>query len=163
MTRILTAVFLILTLASCEAVPYDPGAGILYAPPPLPPAGSEPSGYSPNFDATFGTAPDVSTDLANPQILDTSLDIGTARPPEGAMLDQLRAACTREGGQFMPRGTGFFACVHRTQDAGRQCTASSDCEGMCLARSRTCAPMQPLFGCQEVFTTVGRRETVCTE
>ena len=63
----------------------------------------------------------------------------------------------------MPRATGVFACVHPTRDAGRRCDAASDCEGLCLARSGTCAPLAPLYGCQDVYTLPGRRETLCTE
>ncbi|MCC0076493.1 MAG: hypothetical protein H6898_07885 [Rhodobacter sp.] len=84
-------------------------------------------------------------------------------PPDPPMLAQQRAACQREGGQLMPRGGGFFACVRPTRDAGRHCTAARDCEGLCLARSSTCAPLHPLYGCQEVFTLPGRRETLCTD
>lgn len=84
-------------------------------------------------------------------------------PPDTPMLVQQRAACEREGGNMMPRGAGVFACVHPTGDGGRLCDAASDCEGLCLARSGTCAPMAPLYGCQEVYTTQGQRERLCTE
>lgn len=84
-------------------------------------------------------------------------------PPDPPMLAQQRAACTREGGQLSSRGQGLFACVRPTSDGGTQCDAASACQGVCLARSRTCAPFEPMFGCQEVFTLPGRRETVCID
>lgn len=84
-------------------------------------------------------------------------------PPDPPMLAQQRAACLREGGQLSPRGAGIYACVMRTSDAGQRCDAAADCQGACLARSGTCSPLTPLFGCQEVFTLAGRRETVCID
>jgi hypothetical protein len=83
--------------------------------------------------------------------------------PEPPLLARQRAACAETGGHLMPRGSGFFACVQPTGDAGRSCDASADCEGLCLARSGTCAPLHPLFGCHDVFTLPGRRETLCTD
>lgn len=84
-------------------------------------------------------------------------------PPDSPMLAQQRASCTRAGGQMTPRGAGLYACVMPTQDAGQSCNAAADCEGICLARSGTCAPIAPLFGCQEVYTLEGRRETLCVD
>lgn len=84
-------------------------------------------------------------------------------PPDLPMLARQRAACQRDGGRLMPRGNGLLACVSPTRDAGRACDEARDCQGLCLARSGTCAPLRPLFGCQEVFTLRGRRETLCTE
>lgn len=163
MTRILIAFALLLVFTGCVATPYAPDTTLYYtAPPPVAdPAPAE--AYDPDFDATFGTAPDVSTDLVPGQtgMADLAAPIQTA--PEGLELERQRAACARDGGRLTPRGAGFFVCVHQTRDAGRQCVASADCEGVCLARSRTCAPMRPILGCQEVFTLPGRRETVCTE
>ncbi|MCB1391451.1 MAG: hypothetical protein KDK12_20260 [Rhodobacteraceae bacterium] len=83
--------------------------------------------------------------------------------PEAPLLAQQRRACQRSGGQLMPRTAGIYACVHATRDAGRQCDEARDCEGLCLARSGTCAPFVPLYGCQEVLTLRGRRETLCTD
>lgn len=158
MSRILTAFALLFAVSACVVTPPTSTATLQYAPPPA--VDVEPEPYSPEFDATYSTTPDVDTSSAV-EVAPTAP--AESRPPEGAMLAQQRAACQREGGNFMPRGTGFFACVFQTQDAGRQCDEASDCEGACLARSRTCAPMQPIFGCQEVFTMPGRRETVCTD
>jgi hypothetical protein len=84
-------------------------------------------------------------------------------PPEPPLLVQQRAACLRVGGQMMPRGGGIVSCVQPTRDGGRSCNAEAQCQGLCLARSGTCAPYQPLFGCHEVFTAPGRRETLCTD
>ena len=39
----------------------------------------------------------------------------------------------------------------------------TDCDGMCLARSRTCSPIKPLFGCQDVLADNGTVGTVCVD
>lgn len=83
--------------------------------------------------------------------------------PEPAFLAEQRRLCERGGGQLSARGRGVVACVRRTSDDGQRCQAAADCEGLCLARSGSCAPISPLFGCQEVFTARGLRETLCTE
>lgn len=87
----------------------------------------------------------------------------TPAPPEPPLLARQRAECAAANGVLTPRGPGVSACVMPTRDAGRACDADADCEGLCLARSGTCAPLAPLFGCHEVFTAPGRRETLCTD
>lgn len=73
-------------------------------------------------------------------------------------------ACERKGGKYLPAGkTGAKTCVRPTRDAGKQCRKASDCQGYCLARSRTCAPFTPIFGCQEVLDNEGRRMTLCID
>jgi hypothetical protein len=84
-------------------------------------------------------------------------------PVGAARVEVERTACERRGGalQSSPRGT--LACVRTLPDAGRQCRAASDCAGACLARSGTCAPFAPLFGCHEVLTPTGARVTECLD
>ena len=96
-------------------------------------------------------APDLTPELVPPT------------PSEPLAQARARAACVEQGGLFSRRGAGLFACVQQTRDGGRQCRQNSDCQGVCLARSGTCAPFTPLYGCQEVFTGPGRRETLCLE
>lgn len=76
----------------------------------------------------------------------------------------LQNACTRTGGIFGPRGkSGALACFITPPDAGKACTRKSDCTGQCLARSRTCSPVIPLVGCNEVLLESGARVTECVE
>jgi hypothetical protein len=73
-------------------------------------------------------------------------------------------ACLADGGQWSPAGeTGAYFCVLPTKDGGQQCTKESDCEGQCLARSGTCAPFRPLFGCNEVLDKAGRAIMLCID
>jgi hypothetical protein len=75
-----------------------------------------------------------------------------------------RAACAKQGGEFGQAPNGVtFVCYRTLPDANRTCTTSRDCEGLCLARSRTCSPVEPMFGCHEVISSSGLRQTLCTE
>lgn len=71
-------------------------------------------------------------------------------------------ACERKKGVWTQAGTtGAAFCQRPTRDGGKSCRASGDCEGYCLARSRTCAPITPMFGCQEILNDDGRVLTEC--
>ncbi|MFN3972576.1 MAG: hypothetical protein ACK4L4_14600 [Gemmobacter sp.] len=74
-------------------------------------------------------------------------------------------ACQRRGGTYLVRrGTaGLATCQMPTRDALKACRRGSECEGECLARSGTCAPVRPLFGCNEVLDSFGRRATQCLQ
>jgi hypothetical protein len=74
-----------------------------------------------------------------------------------------RAKCTRRGGDFTRTPAGLYVCVQRTRDANRSCSKASDCQGACLARSGTCAPVTPLIGCYEQITERGGMATVCVD
>ena len=72
--------------------------------------------------------------------------------------------CEGRRGRFVTAsGTGARACQFTTRDAGSACTRGSECEGDCLARSMTCAPVRPLFGCNDVIEDDGRRVSLCLE
>ncbi|NUB46296.1 hypothetical protein GEU84_018035 [Fertoebacter nigrum] len=89
-------------------------------------------------------------------------DAALAEPPPPKSASEL--ACERRGGQFAAAGTsGARACVLRTRDGGQQCRRQGDCQGQCLARSNTCAPVTPLFGCHEILQADGRRVTLCID
>ncbi|QYZ68534.1 hypothetical protein [Neotabrizicola shimadae] len=83
-------------------------------------------------------------------------------PPPPKPPEQL--ACERKGGSWASAGgSGAKACVKRTRDAGKQCTTGRQCEGDCLARSQTCSPITPLFGCNEILQDNGARVNQCIE
>lgn len=72
--------------------------------------------------------------------------------------------CTRTGGRMIKAGiANAMTCIHDTTDSGKQCRKSGDCEGDCLARSGTCSPVRPLFGCNEILMNDGRRATLCRD
>lgn len=73
-------------------------------------------------------------------------------------------ACERKGGRWGPaKVDGFFVCYRDFSDANEPCQTSDQCQGQCLARSRTCTPVSPLYGCYEVISSGGFRQTVCVE
>lgn len=95
-------------------------------------------------------------------------------PVGEANVDVQHAACLRKGGDFRKTGEymkagdhrtarGGFFCLETTADDGKSCTRASQCESACLARSQSCAPLKPLFGCNEVLTETGIRVTQCLE
>lgn len=84
-------------------------------------------------------------------------------PPVPAALTGQAAQCTKKKGRFVRRGDGgTFVCVQPTRDANKRCDDSSDCDGLCFAKSRTCAPVTPLFGCYDALEN-GRVVNICTE
>lgn len=72
------------------------------------------------------------------------------------------AACEKRGGELLQLG-GLSLCRAQPADGGKSCQIGSDCEGSCLARSMTCAPVSPLRGCNEVITDTGARVTECVD
>lgn len=85
-------------------------------------------------------------------------------PVGEAAVEAARLACMEDGGTFAQGGkAGAMVCFRTPRDAGKQCKASTDCESACLARSMTCAPLEPLFGCQEILGANGERLTQCVD
>jgi hypothetical protein len=77
---------------------------------------------------------------------------------------EMQLACEKKKGKWSRIGKGDFrACVFRTRDGGKRCEKESQCEGVCLARSGTCSPIKPLYGCNEILQDDGRRVTLCLE
>ena len=122
-----------------------------------------PSGAAPNAD-TPRPKPRPET-LAQQTSADPATDPGAAtpQPPEEPKSAE-QVLCERTGGQWAVAGkSGAYSCVKLTRDGGKICTKERDCQGMCLARSGTCAPLMPLFGCNEVLDKEGRRVTLCID
>jgi hypothetical protein len=85
-------------------------------------------------------------------------------PPVGAAaVEAQRAACEARGGNFRALGASVSFCQRQTGDAGKACAGARDCEGVCLARSRSCAPLAPLPGCNEVLASGGQVVTECLQ
>jgi hypothetical protein len=84
-------------------------------------------------------------------------------PPE--IKSEAQIACERRGGTWgrVAAGSEFRACVKRTRDDGQRCRTGRDCDGECLARSGTCAPVTPLFGCNDILDDTGRQMTLCVD
>lgn len=73
-------------------------------------------------------------------------------------------ACEKKKGVWAKAGVGNVrACVTYTGEGSKRCTTGKQCKGDCLARSGTCAPFQPLFGCNDILDDTGRRMTLCLD
>ena len=126
-------------------------------------------------------APEASP-LAAELIETTSLDAPAAQPtpasdeaapavPEATeevapapLASPEEARCLKTGGTWASAGqSGAKACVTLTRDGGKACTRQSQCEGYCLARSGTCAPITPMFGCNDILQDDGREVTLCLD
>lgn len=113
------------------------------------PAAAQPSPVPPEAaEATPAPTPDLAAEDAVP-----------ATPKS-----ERQKACEKKGGTWAGTGKGDLRiCVFPTKDAGKQCTRESQCDGVCLARSGTCAPVKPLLGCNEILQDNGARVTLCIE
>lgn len=73
-------------------------------------------------------------------------------------------ACEKKKGRWVKIGKGEArACVFQTKDAGKRCERESQCDSVCLARSGTCAPFKPMYGCNEILQDNGARVTMCLD
>lgn len=96
--------------------------------------------------------------------------VETPAPAEAVPLEPViqktkeQITCEKQGGSWGNVGkSGSKTCIKRTRDGGKECRKESDCDGLCLARSGTCAPVKPLFGCNEILQNDGRRVTLCVD
>ena len=92
------------------------------------------------------------------------LEKAAAPPPPEPPKSASQIACEKKGGRFARAGNSTtFVCLRETRDGGKACSRETDCEGLCLARSRSCSPIIPVLGCQEILTQDGLRVTQCVE
>ncbi len=88
----------------------------------------------------------------------------SATEPIPDLLASAQRSCERDGGTWgRTPGKATFVCYRNLSDAGKLCSGESDCKGLCLARSRTCSPIEPFYGCHEVLSKGGVRQTLCIE
>lgn len=136
------------------ATPIAPGGSAAGAAPvavPTPPAPPVPASSSIETTTEDGATTTVETLPA------------AAAPPPPEPKSEVQLACERRGGTWGSAGKGFKACVYRTRDGGKTCRKETDCDGLCLARSGTCSPYKPLFGCNEILDSMGRKVTLCID
>lgn len=101
-----------------------------------------------------------------PKPTDVKPEAAPAEAPEEVVveLSPEAAKCAKTGGTWSGVGkSGGKACVKPTRDSGKTCSKQTQCEGLCLARSGTCAPITPMFGCNEILQADGRRVTLCID
>lgn len=101
-------------------------------------------------------APDVAPE-AKPEV--------KPEPPAPVIVKSAsQIACEKRGGILVSVGrSGAVTCQMPTRDGGKQCRRESDCDGVCLARSNSCAPVKPLLGCHEILQNDGLRVELCID
>jgi hypothetical protein len=130
-----------------------------------------PSGPSPitggEISVTPLDAPAPATSAETPKPADTPKPAETPKPaveaPPPPAMSPEELACTDKGGLWGAVGKGGAACMMPTRDGGKQCRKESDCDGYCLARSGTCAPYTPMFGCNDIVQDNGVVVTLCID
>ncbi len=81
-----------------------------------------------------------------------------------ALKSEKQLACEKKKGRWAKVGSGDVrACVYLTKDSGKRCERESQCDSVCLARSGTCAPFKPMYGCNEILQDNGARVTQCLD
>ncbi len=108
-------------------------------------------------------APRANTADAAPTVAQTAEPAPIAAPPPAEPMSAAEKTCVKQGGTWGPAGKAGESCRTLTKDSGKQCDAESDCEGYCLARSGTCAPFRPMFGCNEILQDNGVQVTLCID
>ncbi|MDZ7906757.1 MAG: hypothetical protein U5N55_14045 [Cypionkella sp.] len=87
----------------------------------------------------------------------------SAAPPKEPSSPE-EAACIKDNGRWGRAGkSSAMACFYPSKDAGKSCSKESDCTSQCLARSRSCAPFWPIFGCTEVIQNDGAVVKLCLQ
>ncbi len=110
--------------------------------------------------ASAGASEELSQEVVEVPIVAEEEQTQEPKPPSSPE----EAACVKKGGLWIHAGKSIaFTCVRITKDSGKQCRRSSECQGSCLARSMTCAPYDPLFGCKEILQDDGSRVTLCID
>ncbi|WP_127900573.1 hypothetical protein [Solirhodobacter olei] len=83
-------------------------------------------------------------------------------PPVGAAsVAASKSRCEATGGRWAGKPGAGMLCFRTPPDAGKLCRRASDCTSGCLAKSRTCSPVTPLIGCQDLLDESGRVVKQC--
>lgn len=131
----------------------------------LPPDGATTDAASSVYGPERAVNPEPPPEAAPPAEPSVEPVAETAPEPEPPVVKSpAQIACEKQGGRLVRVGTGLaMACQRVMRDAGKSCRRKSDCEGECLARSGTCAPLAPLFGCNDVLQDDGRQVSLCID
>lgn len=82
---------------------------------------------------------------------------------EASALAQQKASCLEAGGRWGRGGIlGLEQCFPSYSDGGKSCNRDSDCQGMCLADTRSCAKSFS-YGCQSYLNDDGVVEEICID
>ncbi len=101
------------------------------------------------------------------QLQEASGDAGGQTAPRSAPTGErspllVEQECVAAGGQ-MVIGLAGPQCARPEPDAGKRCSDSAECSGLCLAKTRTCSPVTPYFGCHEILGAGGAPAVICVD
>lgn len=149
-----------ITGAEVEVTSLD-GPAAEAAPAPAPAPKSEAQALTPpTSEATVKPEGETTPEEAPEATPEATTEATPEAPPVVKSPAQL--ACEKRKGVWTQTASGNAAfCQTPTRDGGKFCRKSTDCEGYCLARSQSCAPVTPMFGCQEILNEDGRVLTQC--
>lgn len=122
----------------------------------------KPTATAPKPDAVQPSPEDPTPKpTAKPTVADLAAEVPAALP---RVMSPEEKSCMKKGGRWAQAGkSGAKTCIKLTKDGGKQCNSESDCEGYCLARSGTCAPAIPMFGCNDILQDNGVQVTLCID
>jgi hypothetical protein len=133
-----------------------PGDAATPAVPEVKPAGTETAAPQAAPETAPATEPAVETATPAPKPDLTEVPV--------TLKSEKQLACEKKKGKWARVGKGEGrACVYQTKDSGKRCERESQCDGVCLARSGTCSPFKPLYGCNEILQDNGARVTLCLD
>ena len=121
---------------------------------------------APATTATPAPAPSPETRPASAAPPQTPPETPQPAAPQipAALKSPGQIACEKDRGTWARAGKGGgMSCIYQTRDGGKRCDSKDDCQGECLARSRTCAPIRPLFGCNAILLDTGAEMTLCLD
>ncbi len=81
-------------------------------------------------------------------------------PTKAATKAPTKTECDALNGKLVRAKVGMV-CALPAKDAGKRCTDSSACEGLCLA-SGQCSPYESNFGCNDILDD-GKKVTICID
>jgi len=82
---------------------------------------------------------------------------------EEHLLAQQKVECLEAGGTWGRGGIlGLEQCFPNYSDGGKSCNRDSDCQGMCMADTRSCAPSFS-YGCLSYLNDEGKVEEICID
>ena len=76
--------------------------------------------------------------------------------------EAVAASCLNKNGVVTIGGHGQLVCIEKAKDAGKQCSSSKDCAGICLAEGQICSAETEMYGCHDVYED-GQIATLCVD
>lgn len=84
--------------------------------------------------------------------------------PQPIHIPTDKSACVAQGGTYERGGLSrHYTCIMPTPDGGKSCSTSTQCSGTCLAQTRSCSKVTPMFGCYSFLDNSGKEVSICVD